>query len=63
MKKLIFAFSVLISAFVLTACDENLNELLNQTPLTRDEVARGLREALKVGTDVSVSKLNIEDGF
>lgn len=63
MKKLLFAFSVVASAFVLTACDENLNELLNQTPLTRQEVASGLKQALEVGTDTSVAQLNVKDGF
>lgn len=63
MKKILFAFSVLVSAFAMTACDENLNDILNQTPLTRDEVAKGLRQALEVGTDTSVKTLSAKDGF
>ena len=33
------------------------------TKLTTDQVAQGLKEALKVGTDVAVKKLNTTDGY
>lgn len=50
----------------LAACDEEtINDLLNSqdTTLTEDEVAEGLKTALKVSTDTSVSIVSAVDGF
>jgi len=56
---------ILLSFFMLTACtEEDLNKILNDTgSLTNEEVINGLKEALSVGTDTSVSILNKLDGY
>ena len=63
MKKYLFALVVFFS-FALTHCDV-LQEL--QVPasggLTKDEIVRGLKEALKVGTNNAISILAKDNGF
>jgi len=61
---------ILISIGILaltTSCDI-LNQVVSTVDasggkLTTDQVAQGLKEALKVGTDVAVKKLNATDGY
>lgn len=58
MKKLIFGLFVLLGGiFFLSSCEE-LSSFLSE-----DETAAGLREALTVGTDTSVTQTNKTDGF
>lgn len=60
----IFLTGTLFSSFVLlSSCtEEDIRAILNPS-LTQEEVIRGLREALTVGTDTSVSRLNKLDGY
>ncbi len=44
------------------SCEE-LTDIAQQTGLTNDEVVKGLKEALEVSTDTSVSVLNALDGY
>lgn len=63
MKKLLLIFSF---ALVLVSCTkEELDSLLSNptAALSNEEVIQGLREALKVGTDTSVTVLNKLDGY
>lgn len=59
----------LLSSMALSSCDTLLkaaNEAMQypaSVPLTADEVARGLKEALKVGTDSAVGRLAKTDGY
>ncbi|MEQ8517504.1 MAG: DUF4197 domain-containing protein [Cytophagales bacterium] len=54
---------LLISIFFLfSSCDENGNIAL-PTGLSNEEVIMGLKEALRVGTDTSVSRLTLTDGY
>lgn len=53
--------------FLATSCDM-LNQVVSTVDqtggkLTTDQVAQGLKEALKVGTDAAVRKLNATDGY
>ncbi len=57
---LIFLVSI---AFSFQSCDEDGNLLLPPLGLTEAEVANGLREALKVGTNSSVLETNRHDGY
>lgn len=72
MKRIILQISAilaLISSMALSSCDTLLkvaNEAMQypaSVPLTADEVARGLKEALKVGTDSAVGRLAKTDGY
>lgn len=59
--KVLFPFvAVLLVLSTFTACDL-LEDIDNS--LSESEVADGLKEALRVSTDTSVSQLNREDGF
>lgn len=50
--------------FFSTACTkEQLESVLKSTSLTDEEVIQGLKSALSVGTDTSVSILNKTDGY
>lgn len=61
MKKFIF---VLFTVLSLTSCtQEEISKLLANTGLTNEEVIEGLKSALTVGTDTSVTVLNKLDGF
>ena len=61
MKKTLLSLGI-ISALTFSAC-EDLDQIIAETGLTQDEVANGLREALKVGTDTSVTTLNALNGY
>ena len=61
MKKLVIIFSVL---FAFTSCTQDqIDALLSSTGLTNDEIVEGLKSALNVGTDTSVTTLNKLDGY
>ncbi|MBI1305133.1 MAG: DUF4197 family protein [Bacteroidetes bacterium] len=47
---------------VFTSCDE-VNDIIQDTGLTNEEVIQGLKSALTVGTDTSVSVLSVVDGY
>ncbi len=65
MKNIRIVILVLIVTFGFSfqSCDEDGNLLLPPLGLTEAEVAQGLREALKVGTNNSVEETNIHDGY
>jgi len=60
---------ILISIFFLSACDvlqdivEVANEEMGDIPLTEQEVVKGLKEALRVGTDTAVSVVSVVNGY
>lgn len=61
MKKLLFIFITVIS---FTSCtQDDLNKILAGSGLTNEEVIEGLKSALTVGTDTSVTILNKLDGY
>lgn len=65
MKKIVlilsfFAFTVPFSSC--TQADEILGNL-NTGGLTNEEIVKGLRKALEVGTDTAVTRLSITDGY
>lgn len=61
MKKTVFPFLLLL-AFTFTSCDEDGNLKLN-SDLTEEEIAEGLKEALKIGTDTASAQLSAQDGY
>lgn len=65
--KIIKIVCVAFALLTLPACDalkENLGNLdLGNAPLTQEEVVRGLKNALTVGTDSAVGRLTATDGF
>jgi len=64
--KSIFKITVITSFLMLMSCAEVLNTISQfeiPVKLTEGDVADGLKEALKVGTNNSVDLLSIEDGF
>ncbi len=64
MKYKIYIFTVCVA--ILTACTE-LKQITNQLdiniPLTEKEIAKGLKEALRVGTDSAVATLSLRNGY
>jgi len=64
-KPLVYLAIIIVTT--LTSCDvlmQTANTVLNQsTPLTAAEVAQGLKEALKVGTDTAVVRLSRSNGY
>ena len=68
-KTLILIFSLFVILF--SSCDvaENVMKTIEENasnfdvPLTKEEVAKGLKSALKVGTDTAVNLLHRRDGF
>ena len=52
---------LLMSLFFM-GCPSSLNDLL-EAPLTNADIARGLKEALNLGTDEAVDFLSAKDGF
>jgi hypothetical protein len=69
MKKKIYLAALILSGVLAstTSCDV-LNQAISTVDqtggkLTTDQVAQGLKEALRVGTDVAVKKLNATDGY
>src|SRR4051812_27898105 len=64
MKKIYTAVLLLFSSFFFSC--ENLQSFIPaevSTGLSNEEIIRGLKEALKIGTDTSVSKLNRVNGY
>jgi len=64
--KSIFKVTVIASLLMLMSCAEVLNTISQfelPAKLTEGDVADGLREALKVGTNNSVDLLSMENGF
>ena len=64
--KSIFKVTIIASFLMLMSCAEVLNTISQfelPAKLTEGDVADGLKEALKVGTNNSVDLLSIEDGF
>jgi hypothetical protein len=59
--KNLFSISLIISLLFLTSCDF-LNDALEEQENNID-IAAGLKEALKVGTDTATSKLAVADGY
>ncbi len=56
----------IITALLFTACAELthiVNTLETNTPLSEGEIANGLKEALRVGTDSAAHKLALTDGY
>jgi hypothetical protein len=66
MKQILFALSI-ISLLLLSSCDillKTANQYIEaEKPLTAQEVALGLKEALKIGADTAVTRLNKADGY
>jgi hypothetical protein len=66
MKKLILS-AIIVVSIVFASCDVLLKTastvLQSEQPLTTAEVVQGLKEALKVGADTAVAKLNKTDGY
>lgn len=61
MKKLIFIFVTIVS---FSSCTQDeINKILGGKGLTNEEVIDGLKSALSVGTDTSVTVLNKLDGY
>jgi len=63
MKKLIVLLSIVV---LLTSSCENSDDIIKiieNPPLTEEEVAEGLKEALKVGTDTAVSIVSQVNGY
>lgn len=50
------------SAFFFSSCEE-ASKLIEDLGLSNEEVIQGLKEALTVGTDTSVSRLSAVDGY
>jgi hypothetical protein len=64
--KLFFKITIISSLMMLISCAEVLNtigQLELPVKLTEGDVADGLREALKIGTNNSVDLLSTENGF
>lgn len=66
MKK--FSLGLLFLSFIgLSSCDvllKTANTVLeSQAPLTQSDIARGLKEALRVSVDTAVTRLNKKDGY
>lgn len=61
--KALILVSIVAISFSFQSCDEDGNLILPSLELTEAEVAQGLREALKVGTNNSVEETNKHDGY
>jgi len=63
MKKLIVLISIVV--LFISACEnsDDIVKIIENTPLTEAEVAEGLKEALKVGTDTAVSIVSQVNGY
>ena len=63
MRKIFLILSALTTFTFITSCeDDTFTEILS-TEDDSPNIGEGLKEALRVGTDTAVSKLNIEDGY
>ena len=69
MKKRIYITSILaISSLGITSCGDSLNEIIVQSTTiannnNEENISNGLKEALRVGTDTAVTRLNKQDGY
>ncbi|HYG16580.1 MAG TPA: DUF4197 domain-containing protein [Bacteroidia bacterium] len=63
--KILKALAVILTFTIYTSCDTLEGALGNMGggPLTNEEVVRGLKTALEVGTDTAVKRLNATDGY
>lgn len=63
MKKISLLLSLFLSLMYLSSC--NLEDIVPSTDgnLTNDDIVAGLKKALEVGTDTSVSILTAQDGY
>jgi hypothetical protein len=65
-KKIVFPFLILCT-IILTSCDvllQTANSVMQTSqPLTTTEVANGLKEALKVGTDTATARIGKLNGY
>lgn len=52
----------LLMSLTLMACPASLSDLID-TPLSTSEIAKGLKEALNIGTDDAVAFLSEKDGY
>ncbi len=63
MKKITLVFSLLfVSTMFFTSCKDVLEEITKTTTDTT-KIAQGLKEALQLGTESAVTKLNATDGY
>ncbi|MEZ4722317.1 MAG: DUF4197 domain-containing protein [Flavobacteriales bacterium] len=63
MKNRLYVFIIAIGTSLTFQSCEELGIFDQNQFLTNDEIITGLREALMIGTDTAVSKLNAADGF
>lgn len=62
--KIRLMLALFLSTCLFVACTkEDLEKLLSNPALTNEEIIAGLKSALNVGTDTSVSILNKQDGY
>ncbi len=54
--------SIFLSSLIFTACPSSLGDLV-EAPLTTADIARGLKEALNIGTNDAVNFLSAVDGY
>lgn len=62
MKKRLLLFLANVLLVTISACN-NVSDIFPDDSLSNEEVISGLKEALKVGTDTSVTTLNKTDGY
>jgi hypothetical protein len=66
MKKLAVAFGFLAFTVPFSSCDkadEIINAVNNAGSLSNDDIVKGLKAALQVGADTSVTRLSAVDGY
>ena len=62
--KIRLLFALFVSTCLFVACTkEDLEKILTNPSLSNEEIIAGLKSALNVGTDTSVSILNKQDGY
>jgi Protein of unknown function (DUF4197) len=61
-RRTLFVFLWAVALVPQMGCDE-VENILGTTGISNEEVVDGLKEALKVGTDSTVTQLNINDGY
>ncbi|MES2689199.1 MAG: DUF4197 domain-containing protein [Bacteroidota bacterium] len=62
--KIRLLFALFVTTCLFTACTkEDLEKILSNPALSNEEIIAGLKSALNVGTDTSVSVLNKQDGY
>lgn len=58
-----YASILFFAIFFLCSCDENGNLAVPSSSVSDADIVAGLKEALKVGTDTSVSLTSVTDGY